>query len=197
MSFRYRTVEHQFEVVDRGSTTFRSEHKFDLEALQPSRFFIRNWFWTGSGAEKEPIPEVLCEIDKWGFPKHRIHGPLVIQNRNRIVVVDLGRTLAVGETDVLHFRHKMKDLEGSFEPRFQISPTAEISERIVIRLVLPDWKGLRVEFKKFSMVTKDVLATSASTATRSMAGRVNFEEVVDGLADRDVGYRYEWRHDDH
>lgn len=197
MSFRYKSVEHQFEVADRGSTTFRSEHKFELEAIQATRFFIRNWFWTGSGAEKEPIPEVLCEIDKWGFPRHRIHGPLVSENRSRIVVVDLGRTLAIGETDILHFQHKMKDLKGTFEPRFQISPTAEISDRIVMRLVVPDWKGLRVEFNKFSRVTKDVLATSISTPTKLLVGRIHFEEVVDGLADRDVGYRFEWSHDDH
>jgi hypothetical protein len=195
MLYRYRNVEHQFEVADHGSTTFRSEHKFDLEALQPNRFFVRNWFWTGSGVEKEPIPEVLSPIDKWGFPRHRIHGPLVIENRSRIIVVDLGRTLAVGETDQIHFLHKMKDLEGSFRPTFQISPSAEVMERIVMRLVVPSWKNLRVKFTKFSMKTKEPLETSVSASTKSR-NRLRFEETI-SHPEKDVGYRFEWTHEDH
>ncbi|MGO7422225.1 hypothetical protein ACCT09_20610, partial [Rhizobium ruizarguesonis] len=88
MSFEFVAVEHQLEIVDRNSTTFRSEHKYRIRAKEPSRFFIRQYFWTGAGVEKEPVPEIVSDVDDWGFPNQRIHGPLLCEETSRILIVD-------------------------------------------------------------------------------------------------------------
>lgn len=193
-TFNFCAVEHQLEVVDRSSTTFRSEHKFSIEATLPSRFFIRDFFWTGSGQEKEPVPEVVSEIDTWGFPIHRIHGPLVREGNSRILIVDLGRTIGIGEKELVHFRHRMKDLEGTFRPFFKVKPSSKIRDSLVLRVVLPEWEGLRVLYRRFTHDTEKVVETEEIKPTRNENEKLCFEKQIFNPSVQSMGHKLEWSH---
>ena len=134
-SFRRIKSEHKFEVVDEGSTTFRSEHHYLVEVIKPTRFFFRQFFWTGSdNSDETTILETA--IDQWGHPLHRLHGPIIRENRSRIVIVDLGRTLVQGHREEITFRHNLSDLKGTFEPRFSYTAKPNDGE-LSIRVLLP------------------------------------------------------------
>jgi hypothetical protein len=194
MSFQFDKAEHYLEIVDRSSTTFRSEHKFWITALQPSRFLHRDYFWTGSGAHREKLPEVVSDIDEWGFPYHRIHGPIIVEGTSRILVVDLGRTLAAGEKTMVHFRHRMKDLRKTFEPLFRVLPSSQVKEKITIRLKMPDWNGLEIEYRGFDHVTEEVLVSRKLEPILTEGGTLTFEEVFVNPSSGNIGHRIDWSH---
>lgn len=194
MSFEFVTVEHQLEIVDRNSTTFRSEHKYRIRAKEPSRFFIRQYFWTGDGVEKEPVPEVVTGVDDWGFPNQRIHGPLLCEETSRILIVDLGRTVEADEEEFVHFRHKMKDLNRKFERRLSVKPTTKVLDNIVLRLIIPDLDELVVRYRSFTRDTKKVVASSALKATQSENGRLTFEKTIFNPNEKNLGHKLEWSH---
>lgn len=194
MSFRFREVEHQLEIVDRGWTTFRSEHKFWLEAKQPTRFFVRDFFWTGSGAEKEPVPELVSEVDVWGFPHHRVHGPMLVEGESRVLVVDLGRTIGKGEVEVVHFRHRMKDLGGTFNPVLASLPATEIIKRLAIRLILPRGAPQKVMYYSVTHDTNKVVDSREVAAVTLEDGRLLFERIVLNPKKKNLGHKLQWEH---
>ncbi|MBY3102240.1 hypothetical protein HFO69_31830 [Rhizobium laguerreae] len=196
MSFHFCKADHHLEVVDRASMTFRSEHRFLLEATVPSRFFHHGYFWTGSGAERETMPEVVSEIDDWGFPQHRIHGPLIVEGDARILVVDLGRTLSPGEQTTVHFRHRMKDLKNTFKPMLQVRPSSSVREEITLKVTLPNWSGLDVNFRQFTHDTEKVLVSRKVNPQESDASRLVFEVVIVNPNSGNLGHRLEWTHDE-
>lgn len=194
MSFEFLATEHQLEVVDRNSTTFRSEHKYWLKASRPERFFIRQYSWSGAGVEREPVPEVVTSVDKWGFPKQRIHGPLLCEDKQRTLIVDLGRTLSEGEEEFIHFRHKMKDLNRKFEPRLSAKPTTKVTNQILLRVTLPAWDELNVRYERFEGGTKKIVASSELMPTNSENGRLTFETTILNPNEDNCGHKIEWSH---
>src|SRR5437867_4752734 len=107
-------VQHQLEVLDNNSTTFRSSHLFTVRAAVKSRFFERRYSWTGG--DDTDSPEVVCDHDMWGHARHKVHGPVIREDKTRIVLLDLGRTLERGEEEQIHIIHSLRDLNGTFEP---------------------------------------------------------------------------------
>ncbi|MBY2987007.1 MULTISPECIES: hypothetical protein [Rhizobium] len=194
MSFEFSAVEHQLEIVDRNSTTFRSEHKYWIKAEKATRFFIRHYVWTGSGVEKEPIPELVTEVDDWGFPHQRIHGPLLCEEASRILIVDLGRMIDEGENEFVHFRHRMKDLKATFKPMLSVQPTKKVKERIVLRIIVPDWTDLVVRYRSFTRDTKKVVVTRTLSPTQSSNGRLTFERTILNPSEKNLGHKLEWSH---
>jgi hypothetical protein len=98
-------ASHLFEVLDDSCTTFRSEHQYEIRAELRGRFFQRRFMWTGSDDDEQPALE--STYDMWGYPMHKIHGPVIREGVWRIVLVDLGRTLEIGDGDNLHFHHSL------------------------------------------------------------------------------------------
>ncbi len=174
--------------------TFRSEHKFLLQAAIPTRFFHHEYFWTGSGAERETLPEVVSEIDDWGFPQHRIHGPLIVEGKARILVVDLGRTLTAGEQTTVHIRHKMKDLKGTFKPMLQVRPSSQVREQITLKVTVPNWRGLEVNFNQFDHDSEQVLASRKVEPQELNPSRLTFETVIFNPCSGNLGHKLEWTH---
>ncbi|RWX40280.1 hypothetical protein EHH54_13165 [Rhizobium leguminosarum] len=196
MSFLFCKVDHHLEVVDRASMTFRSEHKFLIEAKEPSRFLHRDYFWTGSGAERETLPEVVSEVDDWGFPQHRIHGPLIVEGNARILVVDLGRTLTVGEQTTVHFLHKMKDLKSTFKPMLRVRPSSLVRDQITLKVTVPNWSGLEMHFRQFTHDTEKVLVSRKVEPQELEGGRLAFEVVIVNPNGGNLGHKLEWTHDE-
>ena len=191
--FAFRDVEHQLEIVDRRATTFRSEHTFVIEALVPSRFFPRTYFWTGSGVEKEQVPEVISDIDAWGLPKQRIHGPLIVEGSSRTLIVDLGRTIEKKEKETVKFRHKMRDLNGTFEPRLGVHPSTQVKNRIELRVIIPDWTDLRVRYQTFTHEGgKTVHSEDLSPYIKDE--RLTFVKEILKPRERNLGHRIVWTH---
>lgn len=196
MSFAFCKAFHHLEVVDRASMMFRSEHKFVLEATAPSRFFYHDYFWTGSGSERETLPEVVSEIDDWGFPQYRIHGPLIVEGNARILVVDLGRTLAVGEQATVHFHHKMKDLKGTFKPMLRVRPSSVVREELTLKVTVPNWDGLEMHFRQFTHDTEKVIVSRKVEPENSEGGRLTFVEIIVNPNSGNLGHKLEWTHNE-
>ncbi len=196
MSFVFCKVHHHLEVVDRASMTFRSEHKYLIEAAAPSRFLHHGYFWTGSGSEREIPPELISEIDDWGFPKHRAHGPLIVEGDSRILVVDLGRKLDVGEQTTVHLLHKMKDLKGTFKPILRIRPSSLVRDEITLKVTLPNWSGLKMNFTSFTHDTENEVVPRTLTPLELEGGKVVFEEVIVNPDSGNFGHKLEWTHNE-
>jgi hypothetical protein len=196
LSFSICSANHHLEVVDRRSTTFRSEHIFKIRANTKSRFFVRDFIWTGSGEIREKPPEVVSAVDIWGIPKHRMHGPLLVEGSARTLVVDLGRTLSVGEEETVCFRHEMKDLKGTFKPRLRMKPSTEFLECLDMRVTLPQWAGLRCLFREFSRSNDKVLGTEKIEGKRDSAAKISFHKQIVNPNEKNVCYGIEWSHNE-
>ena len=194
LAFRILEVDHQLEVVDRRSTTFRSDHDFLIEAQIPSRFFVREYFWTGSGSEQEPVPDLLTDIDLWGFPMQRIHGPLLILGDTRTLVVDLGRTIQPGERVRVRFQHRMKDLNSSFEPKLVVRPSTQVRNRIKLRVILPSWNGLRMIYERFTHDTSEVVDATPLDPVDASPDKLTFEKEVINPSEDNMGHKLAWKH---
>lgn len=185
-------VEHYFKVVDEDSTTFKSKHTFRIRANVPARFFYRQYFWTGVDVHETPKPRILSEKDKWGHPLHRIHGPVICENQSRIVLVDLGRTMNVGQEDTVRFEHQFFDLESKFEPFFgqQVSSITEPPERIAITVDLPRRLARNVHFTEVYPDTRSE-ASSENLKPRILPdGRHEFTKVISGDSVQPNRYYY-------
>ncbi len=143
--------------MDEASTTFRSEHIFRVCAKEDSRFFTRKFSWTGSGSTLEPAPEIVTDYDIWGFPKLKIHGPMIVENQSRIVIVDLGKTLGPGQEETVHFKHQLKDLNGTFEPFLSVSSKQGPVEILKLQVSLPVSFVKSVYFDTFDVSTKSAI----------------------------------------
>lgn len=195
-TFSFCSAEHHLEVVDRRSSTFRSEHSFRIRANVESRFFVRDYFWTGSGVEREKPPEIVSEVDVWGMPMHRMHGPLLVEGNFRILVVDLGRTLGVGEEETVIFRHQMKDLDGTFKPFFRFKPSTQIRDSLDIRLTLPPWTGLKCFYRKFTHDTEKVVHSEEMPLHENGFGKFSIHKQVVNPSERNMGHVLEWSDND-
>ena len=194
--FNYENVDHRLEVVDRSATTFRSEHYFDMKAREPSRFFIREYGWTGSGMASEQVPELVTGIDKWGFPLQRVHGPVVIENNLRILVIDLGRTISKGERVEVRFKHKMKDLSNTFQSRLSFAPSRKIRGTLKLSVSLPDWKQLRVMYQKFTHDTQKIVDSTQIEPEVPTSGRLIFVKEIVKPSAENMGHKLVWSYDD-
>jgi hypothetical protein len=191
-AFERTSIESSLEVLDNASTTFRSEHTFCIKARIAARFYQRKFAWTGSGASEEPPPDLITDYDNWGFPRHRIHGPVIRENTSRIVLVDLGRTMSKGETDTVHFVHRLKDLNATFVPYLGISPRSG-TNKISLKVVLPDALSGHVFFEERTTDTNTAIASEKLTASEEMDGRKTFKHEVRRPETSNRTYQIAWR----
>jgi hypothetical protein len=112
-----------------------TEHLYFLRAVGRSRFFARKFVWTGGDIGE--LPELMTPFDKWGYPTQRIHGPLIKDGQFHIMLIDLGRTIEVGEDVEVHFRHNLKNLNATFKPFFGHGLSLGGTEHISLGVVLP------------------------------------------------------------
>jgi hypothetical protein len=189
-SFEYLSVSHLLEVVDGGSANFKSEHRFELKAVNPARFFVRNYWWTGSGSD-DSLPELISEIDQWGFFRHRIHGPMIVENTSRIVVVDLGRRLQPGETEVVQFKHRMKDLDGTFQPYLRVGPDT-VASKVALTVILPESLSREVYYEVADGVSGQATEVDKMTGTVLDQRRRSFERSFEKLTARKSVHLIRW-----
>jgi len=189
--FTKEKVFHTLEVLDDACTTFRSEHVFSIRAELRSRFYNRRFQWTGSDDDEEPILQTT--YDKWGYPLHRIHGPIIREGPWRIVVVDLGRTLEIGEEDILHFHHRLRDLNGKFEPYLSHAPQPG-TKNIILHVILPKSLAHDVVFDDRMLDTDKVIDSEGLTGEPLDAARMLFAKEVPNPAQLNRVYRIRWKH---
>lgn len=188
--FTKARVAHTLEVLDDSCTTFRSEHIFLIRAELRSRFFLRRFKWTGSDDEEEP--ELETTYDKWGHPTQRVHGPVIREGQWRIVVVDLGRALEIGEEDNLHFRHRLRDLNGKFEPFLGHSPKPG-TQHINLKVVLPESLSKDVIFDERMLDTDKVIDSVPLSGQSVDQNRFVFEKEIPNPAQQNRAYRIRWK----
>jgi hypothetical protein len=189
LGFTKVTASHEFEVLDDASTTFRSEHKFEIRAELRGRFFLRRYTWTGSEDEAPPILETPYDV--WGHPLHRIHGPVIHEGVWRIVLVDLGRTFEVGDQDTVHFYHRLRDLNGKFEPYLGHDPKPG-TQHIRLFVILPDTLAHDVVFDERMLDTDNVIKQVPLLGKPIDGGRTSFETEVPDPITVNRGYRIRW-----
>lgn len=188
-AFARPSVSHHFEVVDDASTTFRSEHIFRVKAQIQTRFFLRQYYWTGSGVD-EPQPELVCAYDTWGFPKHKLHGPIIVEGSSRTVLVDLGETYDVGAEDTIHFQHRLKDLERRFQPHIGHVPkpgTKEVSLSVTLPLSLAE----NVSLESISIDTRKVMDSERLVGVNT-DGKLKFSRTIKNPKTSNTLYQIRW-----
>ena len=190
-TFTWLSVSHAFEVVDASSTTFRSEHIFRVRAEIDTRFFTRHYFWTGSGSVDEPEPLLVCEDDVWGFPQHRVHGPVIIEGTSRILVIDLGRTLVAGQEEVIHFCHRLKDLNHTFDPYIGHLSRPGM-KKLDLSVALPEALSENVTFQERMLDTGSAIHVEQLHPMCIKNGTCKFDKQVTKLASENRGYRICW-----
>jgi hypothetical protein len=181
-------VDHEFEVLDDSSTTFRSQHNFLVRAELRGRFFQRRYQWTGSDEDERPTLETV--YDMWGHPQHNIHGPVIREGRWRIILVDLGRTLEIGDQDVVHFHHRLRDLNGKFQPFLGNSPKPG-TKYITLKVILPLSLAHDVFYDERMLDTDNVIATKELQGV-PVDGKVQFVENIPDPVQLNRGYRIRW-----
>lgn len=188
--FHRRSVEHALEIQDVSSRTIRSLHTWHLVSHRPSRFFERRYEWTGTGIEKDPL--VLSGKDPLGHARHRLHGPVIRDGITRIYLVDLGRTCAIGEEELVQVEHLFVDVEGTFRP-FLTHKANEGCEEIRLRVAMP--------LEIATVVRSDMIPNGSTTplssdvmAPTALGGRMNLYEYTYHIRTPILGttYRITW-----
>lgn len=112
-AFKYLYKYHEMKVLDGKHSSFETNHKYRIKCLIPTRFYMQNYTWTGTNTAEGT--EIISELDDFGKPLQRLHGPVICENRSRTLLVDLGRTFDVGDEGEVHVRHFLHDHEGTFK----------------------------------------------------------------------------------
>ncbi|MDE4099724.1 hypothetical protein [Phaeobacter gallaeciensis] len=112
------------------------------------------------------------------------------------MIVDLGRTLSVGEEVTVRFRHQMKDLAGTFRPFFKFKPSTEIQERLNLRLTLPNWDGVRCHYHRFTHDTEKVVEVEEVPLQLNEAGKISIHKQIVNPSEQNMGHKLEWSHDE-
>lgn len=133
--FRQVDVMHSLEFVDDSLLTIRHEAHYVLEATRPERFFRRRFTWTGGGIEKSP--ELKSGRDSSGYQRQRVHGPLIREGEERLLLIDLGREFETGESVELGLRQTFIDVDASMEPRLGYL-VQEGCNRVELRVAFPE-----------------------------------------------------------
>lgn len=188
--FMVLSCEHVLEVLDDNSTTFRSEHKFLVQALLPSRFFERSYLW--SGTDHTDAPEVSCPTDLWGHPLNRVHGPVIREGPARIVLVDLGRQLPVGETATVCISHELRDFGATFQPRLGVRGRPGLKSA-VLSVILPSRLAGKVTYRELMRDTEFDQHIEPVLGIALSGSRVEFrKEIAMSHASINRTYRLCW-----
>lgn len=184
-----REVHHSLEVLDDNSTTFRSDHSFTVEAEIPSRFFVRSYRWTGT--DETDTPELDSAYDIWGHPVQRLHGPVIREGQTRIVLVDLGRTLQVGEIERIRIRHSLRDFGKSFQPRLgrQARPGLQ---QLTLTVTLPAPLADNVIYQESEVDSRKVLETEILTGEATSDAKLRFHKSIVAPAPDDRAWVICW-----
>lgn len=147
-AFAVRDVENTFVALDHASSTVRTEHTFQVEALRPHRFFIREYRWVSDeGIEKPPV--IHSGSEENGVRTHRLHGPVLkSSDTGRVAVIDLGRLVRPGDIETVQIGHFFISTSPK-NPGFVGHLATPGCERIRLRAVLPKNVGSRQSFRSF------------------------------------------------
>lgn len=147
-AFIARKVAAAFVALDHRASTVRTEHRFELEARRPDRFYVREYTWVSEeGTEK--APEVHSGKEKNGARSHRLHGPVLVgPESERIAVIDLGRVLQEGDVETVELEHFFVCTKPR-NPGFVGQVATDGCEQIILRAILPGGAGRRVSFRSF------------------------------------------------
>lgn len=128
-------VWHEMRVLDASAMTIHTRHRYDLRCIATTRFFQRRFTWTGTGIEAQPVIEPA--EDEAGHRMHNLHGPVIREGNNRnLMVVDLGRTLDVGDEVSVEMSHRFVDTGGKFV-RYVGQKAPAGMRSLDLRLLLP------------------------------------------------------------
>lgn len=109
------SVISAYRVCDVSSSKHENVYQLNFRALQKNlRFVERRYEWTGAGPPRKP--EVLSGIGTDGTITHRLHGDVISDSAGRIYLIDLGRDLAIGETETIRVKETFVDNAGQFQP---------------------------------------------------------------------------------
>jgi hypothetical protein len=157
-------------IVEPSSRTIRTWHEFKIRACRRERFFERQFTFSGGGIEKEPV--ITSGVDELGHARHKLHGPVIREGKERLMLVDLGRWLEPEEVEVVQIEHTFIDPEGRFEPFLGAFVKPEC-QRISIEVLLPNIDHLAVR-------AEECPPESALPRSRHVLG--SRSEVVDGIS---------------
>jgi hypothetical protein len=186
--FEAPKVCHTLEVMDERLTTFRSNHEITIKAVLRSRFYLRRFIWTGS--EGDDVPELLSDFDHWGHPIQKVHGPVIKDGEWRLIVVDLGTTMEIGEVGVLKFKHHLRDLEGTFQ-RFLAHRPKTGTQMVDLQVILPRSISASVTGNCISDTGK-VLYSKNLEPVSEYAGKPVFRYVVAEEMQPNRKYQIAW-----
>ena len=181
--------DHLLEVLDDNSTTFSSRHIITIRAEIPSRFFVRRYSWTGM--DHADTHEIVCRHDLWGHPVHKVHGPVIREGVARILVVDLGRTLEIGELETVHIRHHHRDFGGTFEP-FLAARARPGNQKLTLTVNLPKRLADKVTYRESMMDTNNDVDVEPLVGTESQVGKVFFTRTIQPPAESNRRYSLCW-----
>lgn len=193
-SFLQRHSIHKLTVLDAEFMTFKSEHELHLEALRTERFFLRQFQWTGISSETELIPEIISEHDKFGVPRHRLHGDMICEGNNRMYIIDLGRTLAIGDVDTVKIAHTLRDFEKKFEPIMSVGPRASTSEiqKLELAIQVPVDSTENVRHETYAGSDKKIIDTQKLQPISVTSGIEEYRIVIDENVTPNRGHGISW-----
>ncbi|MEV4952458.1 hypothetical protein [Paenarthrobacter nitroguajacolicus] len=190
-TFSVISVEHVYTVLDSRWMAIRTTHRFTLEALQRSRFFLRSYTWDNAvGIEKPPI--ILSGRNQSGTTSHRIQGPVILGEKGkRLAVVDLGRVFEKGEQEFLEIEHffvRTRPDDSGFVGHAALPGCREIT----LRAYLPARDDLRPCFKSGYTETKEWKHTEPlSSAPSATSPRLEVKHKVPNPV-AGMRYRITW-----
>lgn len=184
-------VAHRLRALSSDHRTLVTQHEFRLRASRATRLFQRRYAWSGTGVENRPV--VDPNTDPIGHATHRLLGPVLYEPENsRLVVVDLGRTLEVGEEVTVRISHRFVDTGGTFN-RFLGHTAGDDCEGLTIAVMLPkaDWNVTAVERFKNAEKPHQVRKIDAVKQIVGRAETLDHEWVVE-KPQQGVSYSIQW-----
>lgn len=145
-AFTVVTAEMTYEVLDRRWMSIRTHHVFKLRAEKPHRFYFREYFWDNEQGIEKP-PRLLSGRKPSGRTAHRLLGPVIVGPKgSRLLVIDLGRVVEPGQTEIVEIEHFFVRVspedEGYVGARGQ-----DGMEQVQLTAILPARPDLRPHFK--------------------------------------------------
>jgi hypothetical protein len=150
-------IHHCYTVLDGASTSFHVTDTMRFRARTRLRFYERRYRWTGSGVERSP--EMIVNDDDPTSELHRVHGPVVRSDEDRIFLIDLGRDLARGEVATVTYRQALIDRHGMCQP-FHRKAVRHPLDQLVLEVVLPPELQSNVRWVVTSLLTDEPVQPS-------------------------------------
>lgn len=134
--YRLEEVYIKHRVQDVSSIRHTWTRRDTVVLQSDGRFYERRFVWTGTSTTENH------EI-QFGSQEHKVHGPVVREALDTIVLVDLGQTWSTGSTMSIETSHSLLDEGRTFEPRVMHRVTSETGKlTIEVNLPEPLWENV-------------------------------------------------------